>query len=221
MRAVLHIDRALKRLYNLDSDHRAERFLILKEPATVSVRNARAAVKGHTGTLYIQKMRDDLSVGIYLSESVRRELADFSSWNGKWNLARTSAFSVAAEEVSHFHYLLQNAGGGRPVSQFELEFQGEVDKFLLTYYARLKSGEDGVAVFHELFEQFFYQYSLHRRLTAHERTRYQDASNFARSFVWQLEPHLSRGALSERLLRLVRRFYRVNTTDKISLSLRG
>jgi hypothetical protein len=64
------------------------------------------------------------------------QLASFQNWQGTaWSHDQIAAFTLVAEEVSHFHYLLHHAHQGRQVSQFELELQGDVDKLLLTYFA--------------------------------------------------------------------------------------
>ena len=73
----------------------------------------------------------ELFLGIYFeTDLINRVLAEnpLKSLNDK-NL---DAFCVLVEELSHFHLIFQRALQNREVSQLELEWQGEVDKFLFS-----------------------------------------------------------------------------------------
>ena len=73
----------------------------------------------------------ELFLGIYFeTELIDRVLSEnpLRSLNHK-NL---DAFCVLVEELSHFHLIFQRALQNREVSQLELEWQGEVDKFLFS-----------------------------------------------------------------------------------------
>ena len=172
--AVRKIDRALKRLYNLEGRYRAEDFLIQKPVAD-----------SQQGALFVQKESEsnDLQVGIYLSREVYKELESFREWRPReWSRDQVSAFTVAAEEVSHFHYLLFHVEKGRSVSHLELELQGEIDKFILTFFANLQTGE-AEKTFEALFEQLFHHFRLAENLSEEQRARYQAASDYARKFL--------------------------------------
>src|SRR5687767_8386015 len=126
MKSIIRkIDRAIKRLYNLDSRLSAEDFLVVKPQP------------GFQGALLVHSEQpNQISVGIYLNESVRRSLRVFPKGRSAfWSKETLSAFTVATEEVSHFHYLLHHVTAGRPVSQLEMELQGDIDKFLVAYFA--------------------------------------------------------------------------------------
>src|SRR4051812_22664263 len=117
------IDRSIKRLYNLEFSYCAEDFL-LKHPLDIQIKKVGSApleAESFRGALFVKNQDiENLSIGIYLSEPVRKELRTFRSWKkGAWSHRSLSAFSVAAEEVSHFLYLLHNGLMGRSISQFE------------------------------------------------------------------------------------------------------
>jgi hypothetical protein len=213
--AVRQIDRALKRLYNLESQYRAEDFL-LSRPVSSQSKVGNADLRG---ALYVRGEAQELSLGIYLSEAVTHHLSTFKAWrHRKWSRDQIGAFTVATEEISHFHYLLFHATNSRQVTQLELELQGEIDKFLLTYFATRHLSEDFPTVFEALFEQIFYRFHLADHLSAEEKTRYTDANSLARRFIrkqvrWLTgkDPH------HEKSLGNLRRFYRVGAGEKISL----
>lgn len=159
--AIRSMDRALKRLYNLEPGYRAENFLVSRPVNVKAAGNA-----DFKGALYVRtnpwaESVADLSLAIYLSEPVVEELASFRSWRTSlWSRAQIAAFTVAAEEISHFHYLLYHASRTRQVSQLELELQGDIDKFLLTYFANFWKVESSEEAFDALFEQLFYRFRL-------------------------------------------------------------
>ena len=214
-RAIKAIDRALKHLYNVDIHYRAEHFLVNSIPSEVSqVANKKKVSKtNYRGALLVKGSGEEMSLGIYLDENVQTVLESFSRWkNREWTLQQTSAFATAAEEVSHFHYLLFHSHRGRSVSQFEMELQAEIDKFFLTYFAQ---GESNSERFEQLFEQFFWHCHFELRLSPEEKARYQNASQLARHFVGKLRPVVI--VKPNHALEKLRKFYRLGSAEKVSL----
>jgi hypothetical protein len=209
--AIRRIDRAIKRLYNLDAPHRAEDFLLKAAPSA----STRDALFIHTVG---EGAEQELALGISLSEPVQTQLDGFRHWRDRpWTFSQLQAFSVAAEEVSHFHYVIHHAGAGRPVSHLELELQGDIDKFLLSYFAYARAGKENDAFFELLFEQLFYRFSLAQHLNDEERERYLEANRLARRFVLKRFKGLMASKNYEHALQLLRRFYRLNASEKLSL----
>lgn len=172
------------------------------------------------GALYIEPPtpeEDTLSLGIYLNPSVQTALDDFPKWARQWNAQQFAAFGLAAEEVSHFHYVAHHAPQGRGVSQLELELQGEVDKFLITFFA--KPAEQDEDPFAALLEKFFVHFHFHPQLDAEQRERYSQAHSLAKAFLVKHAEHF-RGAPQDKLLKLVREFYRLSLEEKVSLATR-
>lgn len=205
MKSVLRrIDRAIKRLYNLDFSRPVEHFL-------VSLPGSRK----DGALLLAQPDRNSLELGIHLSDTVRDSLRQFPagqwvSWSGE----SLQAFTVATEEVSHFHYLRHHATHGRQVTQLELELQGEIDKFLIAYFTN--PSPDSSAQFVELFERFFSQFRLQPGLSHEQQERYLEANRLARRYIHKLGAILRKPEAHEELLRRLRKFYRLNATEKIS-----
>jgi hypothetical protein len=223
MKAIVRkIDRALKRIYNLENNYWAERFLIRGPLNTIAARHA-----GLQGAIFVQnnssesQKPEDISLGIYFSEPVCKELSDIRRWRvGSWSTSQLSAFAVASEEVSHFNYLIHNAVAGRAVSQLELELQGEIDKFLLAFFAL--SQEDGERkrreLFQAVFDQLFERFHWAEHLTEEQRERYAEANQCAQHFLLKCREELAAAKDYEQIFRTLRRFYRLSASEKISFT---
>jgi hypothetical protein len=221
-RVVRKIDRAIKQIYNLEHEFQAEDFLVLDDYADERVASGKAVELGLDGALLIRHQKrnepdEEITLGIYLSESVRLQLSTFPHWEKcPWSNTQLKAFTVATEEVSHFHYLLHHALGGRSLSQIELELQGEIDKFILVFFAQLQQGKAARAAFETLYEQFFVNYRLSDKLTDAERRRYHEASQLAMRFIYRCRRYLDSPRHYDRAFRLLRQFYRLNRAEKLS-----
>ncbi len=202
MKAVTLIDRALKELYQLKSPLQAEHFLVAKP----------LAHKAGSGALYIAEPTredDSLGLGIYLNSEIQNELQSFPAWENRWSPAQTSAFGVAAEEVSHFNYIVHHAPQGRSVSHLELELQGEIDKFLLVFYASPQPLED-------LFEKFFEKFRWEPNLSDEERNRYEQANALAKAFLMKNASLIGKAEAREQCFKRLREFYRLSFDGKVS-----
>ncbi len=211
--AIRRIDRAIKALNNVEHEHRAEDFIV-REPEPVGQTDP-------AGALYIREERDaeseGVAVGIYFHPKVVRELGSFRRWKmHNLSLPQKRAFSVASEEVSHFNYLLRQVHAGREVSRFELELQGEVDTFLLIFFATTGRGRETEA-FDMVFRQAFEAFRLVDGLDAGEQERYREANQTARQFLRKLREELCRPETRAAALRRIRHFYRVGLAEKMSL----
>lgn len=208
-RVIRNIDRALKRLYRLESPLRAEDFLLSQPLEAATIAHA-----GLKGALYIRASNADLSVGIFLSEEIRNRLTTFPQGVAtSWPFELLEAYLVATEEISHFHYLIHHTGLGRQVSPLEMEIQGEIDKFLVAFFtnAHSKSREQ----FEKLFSKLFQRFTLAEALNETQRNRYQEANRLAMRFLRRQADSLLQANI-ELTLRRLRRFYRLSAAEKIS-----
>ncbi|MBY0370058.1 hypothetical protein K2X33_05190 [bacterium] len=212
MKVLSEIERALKRLYNLDSSLQVQDFLVQKPlPGTIA-----------PGALYVctpDQASDDLNIGVFLHSNILEQLAlpSGESWSGP----QLAAFGVAAEEISHFHYIAHHAPQGRGISQLELELQGDIDRFLLTFFAQLSSsGQTEPEVFEPLFEKLFESFTLVERLTSEQKERYLEANRVAKAFLNKNASDLKDRRKHPRFLKLAREFYRRGLADKINQSTR-
>lgn len=208
--AIRKIEEAIKSLYNIDLGHNAANFLV-RRPLQASL-NVEREVQG---SLYLVPEGEDLSIGIYLHPKVREELSDFRRWEKNyWTHEQRQAFVVATEEVSHFLYLLFHSNRGRSVSQFELELQGEIDKFLLLFF--LQNETAAPEKFEQLFESIFSNYRWAKGLSEEEKERYEQAHQYAKKFTLGLRHQLKTQDGVLEAVKFLRFYYRLSSAEKVS-----
>ncbi len=165
------------------------------------------------GAVLVQQADDrELQVGVYIGEdtlSRLNELEGASHFTSEY----LGLLCTVVEEVSHFAYLFWNASRGKPVTQLELELQGEVDKFITAVLlcARRNHGRVPPA----LFDQLFGGFETRKEIGAADRARYQEASSFARNYCRSLLRRYLRNARMVDLFAELRQFYRLTQGGKI------
>jgi hypothetical protein len=167
--------------------------------------------------LLVSENGDELHVGLFLGETVLKQLARRS--DAPWTQERLRGFCAAAEGVSHFLYLLHRARARRPVSQLELEAQGELDKYLSVLLQLWAVGRRGASA--ELRHRLFERASLRHGLTPVERERYRVAGSLAAACARALEARYVIEGRLDALLREVRRLYRLGGGEKLSAFAQG
>jgi len=121
--------------------------------------------------------------------------------------------------VSHFLYLVHRARARRPVSQLELEAQGELDKYLTVLLQLWAVGRRSAspALRHRLFDRAAFRPGL----SAAEIDRYRLASALAAACARALEIRFVLPGRLDGLLREVRRLYRLGAGEKLSAFAQG
>jgi hypothetical protein len=156
----------------------------------------------------------DTRLGVFIDAAVLERLArrdPLQQLTGD-NIAD---FWTALEGVSHFSYLMWNAGHDRGVSQFELELQGEVDKYVASWWLLRRQHPDHVP--RELRHVLFERTMVNPALVASRRDMYAAASRHAARFCGRLESALGSGrpALRRAAVTALRRFYRFGSLRKL------
>jgi hypothetical protein len=164
---------------------------------------------------------DEVALSLYLDPALLRRLAREDP------LLRLHAGNVgdwwtALEGVSHFLYLVWNAGHDRPVSWLELEMQAEVDKYVVSYWLLRQQSPGHFPA--ELRRLLFARTRIDPRLAAREAQLYREASRYAERFCGRLEHSLSRDSSGHSnvgapgaVLAELRRFYRLTHARKRAL----
>jgi hypothetical protein len=167
---------------------------------------------GSTVIVQQTELGEEIQVGVYLGEEVLSHLEEIELSNDM-SSEGLNLLCTAIEEVSHFAYLWWNARRGKPVTQLELELQGEVDKFITAVLlsARQNSGR----VSREILDQLFGGFELREGLDESSRARYRAASSFARNYCCTLVRRFLRQARLADLLVDLREFYRLSQGGKI------
>jgi hypothetical protein len=201
---LLGVQRGLESLYALEPEPPVTDFLIPGEEAS-------SYPGGGSRTLVTQE-GDEVALGVVLEPSVVESL---EKWDPRDRLfsSNLAPFLTAAEEVSHFLYLLYCARWARSTTKLELELQGEVDKYLASVF--LLSLQNDGAVSKHLREVLFRHYHLSEGLTAEETERYRAASDLAYRYCSFLEVTFLRPSRLSDLASETRRFYRLSQREKL------
>ncbi len=157
---------------------------------------------------------EDVFVGLFISDEIRTNIESNATLQRLDN-TNLDSFCVLVEEVSHFHLLMNRICSSIPISQLELEWQGEVDKFLIASNLLLHQTDN--PHFQQLFELLFERFEL---LPNEDMQRYLDANHFAAKFWNRMlanfgSPFSNNAAELKAVLRSV---YRAGLQEKLSMS---
>lgn len=206
--SLSHLQQSLQGIYELELDHQVNDFLVTRnaelDPSCIQDDMVRE-------TLLVSQENDDLLLSLFLHESVVKNL---NSDGGVFHLhdENLEDFCIALEGISHFIYVVWNAGFRRRITRLEMEIQAEVDKFIVL--SKLLHGHKSQIRPGHLRRVLFDTVRYSPQLDAAERVRYRDANNFAAKYCWYLESN--RYLEQEQgLLREIRRFYRLDLRGKL------
>jgi len=198
------VQRQLESLYALEPEQPVTDYLM--PPAAV-----RHLPGGGSRTLVAQA-GDEVSVGVVLDDSVGAGL-ERADPRERLDGSNLGPFSTLTEEVSHFLYVLFRARSDRPVTQLELELQGEVDKYLVALFFRGLYEEGALSA--RLRQLLFARYDLVAGLSAESSERYHAASRLANRYCGWLESRYLKRRRAEALARETRRFWRLGQREKL------
>jgi hypothetical protein len=198
----------IDRIYGLNLEVSIREFLIGRETCL------RLAGVAEGSTVLVQQNDGDEEVrlGVYLGDELlsRLEKLELSTYLSPESLA---LLCTAIEEVSHFAYLCWNARRGKPVTQLELELQGEVDKFITSVLLLTHQNRGRLSL--EILDPLFGDFELREGLDESSRARYRAASSFARNYCFALVRRFLRQARLADLFADLRIFYRLSQVGKI------
>ena len=109
--------------------------------------------------------------------------------------------------------MLSRARGDRPVTQLELELQGEIDKYLVVLFFRGLADEGALS--ERLRQLLFERYELAAGLSPESCERYHEASRLANRYCGWLESRYLGPRRREALARETRRFLRLGQREKL------
>ena len=208
------LQRQLERIYEVEIPHSVDDFL-LTDPEVLK------SLQGHLESdesvveerLLIVQDGDSMDVALYVDNDVVNRLArdDPGSCLHDGNLAD---YCTAMEGVSHFLYLIWNAGYERGVSRMELEMQAEIDKYVSTafLFGQQGSGRVPSSLHRWLFEDPEFDSSLDRV----SMECYRDANYYASKYCARLEKRYLRRDGQSGMFKDLRRLYRLTNHAKIN-----
>jgi len=135
----------------------------------------------NTSAVIAQKsmVNEELFIGIYLSPDIMESLASHSPMQ-LLNNQNLNSYTVLVEELSHFHLIIHRSLNQNPISQLELEWQGEVDKLLFSAI-RLRE-QCGEAHYLHLARKLYDE----AKIISENTERYWDATRYAARLWYDL-----------------------------------
>ncbi len=161
-------------------------------------------------TLLVQQCGDNLDLTLYLEERLQNSTFSYSA-EKEWSELEFTDFCTVIEGVSHFVYVVWNAGFGKNVKPVELELQAEVDKFVFAAsIGRLQKEQQLDRLINRLFKKVHIVAKPGTPLHA----RYRMAHNLASDYCTWLMHQFDFISFNRELDAELARFYRMNAGAK-------
>jgi len=160
--------------------------------------------------LLIHEDKSNLDVTLFIDPMVMDGLAA-ETLQQAWLKAEFDDVCIALEGVSHFVYLVWNAGFGKSVKLLEMEIQAEVDKFVLAA-DRLGSSPAACEV---LLQRLFHQVEFRKQSSIAAYERYVCANELAQRYCEWLTDTFTLQADNDQLSAELARFYRMSHRQKL------
>lgn len=204
------LQRLLETIYDAPTGHDVCDFLVTSRDQLPKERREHAADE----ELVVVQKRRSHRLALYIDESVLARLRDNDPLRSL-DSSNIADFWTALEGVSHFSYVMWNAGHDRGVSQLELEMQADVDKYIASWWL-LKAQHPG-HVPRELHPLLFTQTRINPALVPARQHLYATASRHAARFCAWLQSSLLSNRPAQRggAIAALRRFYRMGATRKL------
>ena len=200
----------LTSIYRVDPGYDVNDFLIT-DPTIAGILGKGSLIPRTEESVLLQEDEDGLAMSVFLDSAMLARLKDANPMQALQADQLNDLWTVL-EGISHFNYIAWHARKNRRVSLLELEMQGEVDKFVSTFFMALDQEDSELAV--KLHGWLFDNVRFNPALSKDQHERYTTANNYAARFCHGLRKRLSRDN-REGLLEL-RHFYRLSQRDKIS-----
>ncbi len=200
---------AIDRIYRVDVAHAVDDF--------VRPMNANDPEAARREVVLVDERGDgEAGIALMLDERV----GDALRGERVEGMSRFDAWCLALEGVSHFVLLAHRAANDRTVSQLELEFQAEVDKFVVAVLDRVMWRAPSVAMraSRRLREALFERVRFLDGAGTVEGVRYRLAHRWAARYAASLERrYVGEGRLGV-LVEEVRDFYRAGLATKVAMA---
>lgn len=178
---IQSIENDLLNFYLIENQASAADYVLSESeagPSIFKILEQQGVDRNRAATLF--HIHDRLDIIIYLSKKIRLDLEKKPPLAKLCN-ENLDAFCAIAEEVSHFHFIVNRIRTGQPFSLLEMEWQGEIDRFLSS--SSLLKKQSGYDHAKHLLNIFYSKASFQCHNSLNER--YADASHFAQKFISQ------------------------------------
>lgn len=205
------VQRLLETIYDASSGHDVRDFLVTERARLPPERQGGGPDEE---LVLIERRRRASYLALYIDAALLARLDRHDPLH-TLDAANLGDFWTALEGVSHFSYLMWNAGHARGVSQLELELQAEVDKYVATFW--LLRAQNPGHVPREVHHLLFQRTRVNPALPAAHQQLYAAASRHAARFCAGLQSALlsNRPVQRSRAIAALRRFYRMGSARKL------
>jgi len=205
------VQRLLETIYDASSGHDVCDFLVTER---AKLPHGRRGAGPDEELVLVERRRRTSYLALYIDEALLARLAQHDPLR-RLDSTNIADFWTALEGVSHFSYLMWNAGHSRGVSQLDLELQAEVDKYIATFWL-LRAQNTGHQP-RELHPLLFTRTRVNPALPPATQHMYAAATRYAARFCSGLQSALLSGrpALRSRAVAALRRFYRMGAARKV------
>jgi hypothetical protein len=200
----------LTSIYRVDPGYDVNDFLIT-DPIIAGILGQGSLIRQTEESVLLQEDEDGLAMSVFLDSAMLSRLKDANPLQ-ELQVDQLKDLWTVLEGISHFNYIAWRARKNRRVSLLELEMQGEVDKFVSTFFMALDQEDGDLAV--KLHGWLFDNVRFNPALSRDQHERYTTANNYAARFCHGLRERLARD--SREGLHELRHFYRLSQRDKIS-----
>ena len=204
------LQQQLSTIYGLERDYDIRDFLIT-DPVIAKALGRGEMLADTKETLLIAHSDEELSLSLFLDEEMLKRVESGKPLDRLRSSMLDELWQVI-EGVSHFSCVAWKAASDRTLSLFELELQGEIDKFVTTLLIAMQQAN--LRLSRNLHGLLFDNVSYREDLTAEQADRYRDANDYAARFCYGLRQQLQDDGPAT--LTRLREFYRLQSVDKIS-----
>jgi hypothetical protein len=206
VKTLVRVQRGLEALYRVDTGVAIDDFVVGAE-----LRDALQPIRRAREQLLVCEDGGEMSLALFIDPAALANLAA-NDPGARLDDRNLGDFLLAVEGVSHFIYAIVCARADRPLSQFELELQAEVDKFVTCLLACDADPTAAAVLRRRLFAECAYEDDL----DGDEHDRYRAANDNAHRYAAWLERTYIRTRRIPEMLGELRRFYRIGLPAKLA-----
>lgn len=209
---ISQLQQQLQAIYDLDNMPEIGDFLITDLARVALDKPLPTNTPEQLEMLLIQQDQEYLNLSLYIKPEILEQLQRDNPLHCL-HAANMMNLAIVTEGISHFVYLCWNALHDRKVSLFELELQGEIDKYVLmaSLFAQQCQGYIPDMLHNLLFNTVTHHHSYNYAALL----RYQRANYYADLYCMGLHQALLRKKNMRAITRELRRVYRLLHENKL------
>lgn len=206
------VQQQMENLYGIGTQHRVTDYLITDSSLAQALDGSHDENARPPEQLLLSQAADEVSLSLYIDAKVLERLRADDPFCFMHN-GNMSDLCLVLEGVSHFLYVVWSATYDRSLTPMELELQAEIDKYVAMSHMFLKQHRAPVPK--NLHKWLFEKISFRKDLDHDTRNLYRDANRYAGRYCRHLERNYFRNKNQPDPSQELRRFYRLNRSDKL------